>query len=66
MHSFFSHQLHLIIVLPLTRDYYMDQNIRFVSQEACAGFFFFDYVLFRLKFSLLFKRKLGLFDFETS
>ena len=47
-------------------DSYMTWNTSFVPLKLCVGFSIFHSVLFLLKFTFLFNKMHGLFDFKTS
>ena len=66
IHSFFFHELQLITVLLLIRNSYTSQSTRFISLKLFIGFSIFGSVPFLLKFTFLFNKKHGLFDFKTS
>ena len=57
-------ELQLITVLLLICDSYMSWSTRFVSLKSYVGFSFFDSVSFLSKFTFLFKKMHGLFDFK--
>ena len=58
-------QLQLITGLLLICNSYRSWSTRFISLELCVGFYIFDSVSFVLKFTFLFSKKHGLFDFKT-
>ena len=58
-------QLQLITGLLLISKSYRSWSTRFISLELCVGFYIFDSVSFLLKFTFLFSKKHGLFDFKT-
>ena len=63
---FFFRELQLITILLLIRNSYTSRSTWFISLKQCVGFSITESVLFLLKFTFLFNKKHGLFDFETS
>ena len=65
MHYFFFHELQLITILLLIRNYYTSWSTWFISLKLCARFPMFDSVLFLLNFIFLFSKRQGLLDFKN-
>ena len=66
IHYFFFRELQHITILLLIRNFYTTWSTRFISPRVCVEFSIFDSISFLLKFTLLFDKTYGLFDFEIS